>query len=243
MKKNFRLAIIIATFLCILPAHAQFNWGIKGGVNLGSNVLAVLNDDFNSRDYTGFCFGPKAEVRIPAIGIGIEAAAMFSQQGVALTENDVFRQNSFQIPLNLKYTLGLGDMANIFVAVGPEFGFNIGKGEQKLDNIIVTEGNNGGVAAFEFKKSTLSFNLGIGATLLNHVQVGVNYHFPWGTTGEFKMVSVEEVKNDANTADRIEGGDVRVEDISWLNKKAAQGQKFSDNFKAGFWQLSVAYLF
>ena len=243
MKKITFLAAFAAALLFATPAKAQFNWGIKVGVNLGSNVLAVLSDDFNSRDYTGFFFGPKAEVRIPAIGIGIEAAAMFSQQGVALTENDVFKQNSFQIPLNLKYTLGLGDMANIFVAVGPEFGFNIGNDELKLDNIIVKEGNSGGIAAFEFKKSTLSFNLGIGATLLNHVQVGVNYHFPWGTTGEFKMVSVEEVKNDANTADRIEGGDVRVEDLSWLNKKAAQAQKFSDNFKAGFWQLSVAYLF
>ena len=54
---------------------------------------------------------------------------------------------------------------------------------------------------------------------------------------------MDEVKSDADTADIIEGGNVTVEDVNWLNKKADQAQRFSDNFKAGIWQFSVAYLF
>ena len=62
------VALLLAT-----PAQAQFSWGIKGGVNLGSNDLTVLKskDALLSVDnYTGFFIGPKAEIRIPIIGIG-----------------------------------------------------------------------------------------------------------------------------------------------------------------------------
>lgn len=246
MRRFTYITIVFAALLFATPAKAQFDWGIKGGVNLGSSGLAIFKDKgqaFNKESYTGFFIGPKAEVRIPAIGLGLEAAAMYSQQGMALTEKDTYKQNSIQIPLNLKYTLGLGNVANIFVAVGPEFGFNVGHTQMQLENIVLNDGNETGNAVFEFKKSMLSFNMGVGATLLKHVQLGLNYHFPWGTVGEFKMPKLNTVKEDASMAERIEEGDVTAEDITWLNKKAAQAQKFSNNFKAGMWQLSVAYLF
>ena len=246
MKRITCMAIAVAMMLLItIPAQAQFSWGIKGGVNLGSNNLTILGDReqvFSKDSYVGFFIGPKAEVRIPVLGLGIEASALYAQQGMTVISKETFKQNSFQIPLNLKYGLGLGNVANIFVALGPEFGFNVGDTQMRINNIFVNE-NQEGDATFEFKKTTLNFNIGVGATLFSHVQVGVNYHFPWGTVGEFKLISADEVKNDADTAGRIEGGNVTAEDVSWLNKKVAQAQRFSDNFKAGIWQFSLAYLF
>ena len=246
MRKITCMAAMVAALLFAIPANAQFCWGIKGGVNVGSNGLAILTEKgqaFNKESYTGFFIGPKAEVTIPVVGLGIEAAAMYAQQGMALTAKDTYKQSSIQVPLNLKYSIGLGNVANVFVAVGPEFGYNVGRTQMQLDNIVLNNENEVGDAVFEFNKTMLSFNMGFGATVLNHVQVGLNYHFPWGTVGEFKMPKANAIKEDANTAERIEGGDVTAEDISWLNKKSAQAQKFSDNFKAGMWQISVAYLF
>ena len=245
MKKITCMAMMAAMLLMALPTQAQISWGIKAGVNVGSNDLSILKEKgqaFSKDSYTGYFFGPKAEVRIPVLGLGIEASALYAQQGMTLISKETFKQNSFQIPLNLKYSLGLGNVANIFVAVGPEFGFNVGDTQMRINNIFVNEDQEGD-ATFEFKKTTLNFNLGVGATLFSHVQVGINYHFPWGTVGEFKLISVDEVKDDADTADRIEEGNVTYEDVTWLNKKAAQAQRFSDNFKAGIWQFSLAYLF
>ena len=76
------------------------------------------------------------------------------------------KQSSFQVPLNIKYIIGLGNIANVFVAAGPEFGFNVGNS----------------LEAYTIEKSRLSINAGLGVTLLKHVQVGANYNMPCDET-------------------------------------------------------------
>ena len=166
MRRITSIALMAAALLLAAPAHAQFNWGVKGGVNLGDNSLPQLSTEgqvLSLNNYAGFFFGPKAEVRLPVIGLGIEAAAMYEQKILALSTSETFKQNSFQIPLNLKYSFGLGNMVNIFVAAGPEFGFNVGKTP---------------LATYVEDKAMLSINAGFGITLLKHLQLGVNYNMP-----------------------------------------------------------------
>lgn len=172
MKKITCIAMIAAALLMAAPAHAQFAWGIKGGVSLGNQSLPELNvsgTNLSLNNYGGFFIGPKAEVRIPIIGLGVEAAALFAQR-----QQEAFgktlKQSSFQVPLNIKYGVGLGNIANIFVAVGPEFGFNVGKT----------------LEAYTMDKSRLSVNAGVGVTLLKHVQVGANYNIPCDETIRIK---------------------------------------------------------
>ena len=191
MKKIACMAAIVAALLFATPAQAQFCWGIKGGVNVGNNDLTVLKDKeaaFNMDNYSGFFIGPKAELRIPILGLGVEAAALYSQKGMKLAEGETFKQNSFQVPLSAKYAFGLGNIANVFIAAGPEFGFNVGE-TQKLVNGLTFNNENkpesGSVQGYIAEKSTLSINAGIGVTLLNHLQVAINYNMPWGKTGEF----------------------------------------------------------
>lgn len=166
MKKIICMALMAAALLMATPAHAQFSWGIKGGVNLGNNSLPQLSAEgqvLSLSNYAGFFFGPKAELRLPIIGLGVEAAALYEQKNLALSTNETFKQNSFQIPLNLKYSFGLGNMVNVFVAAGPEFGFNVGKTP---------------LTTYVEDKAMLSINAGLGVTLLKHLQVGVNYNMP-----------------------------------------------------------------
>ena len=144
MKKIACMAAIAAALLFATPAQAQFCWGIKGGVNVGNNDLTVLKDKeaaFNMDNYSGFFIGPKAELRIPILGLGVEAAALYSQKGMKLAEGETFKQNSFQIPLSAKYAFGLGNIANVFIAAGPEFGFNVGE-TQKLVNGLTFNNEN-----------------------------------------------------------------------------------------------------
>ena len=173
MKKITCMAIMVMALFVAVPAQAQFSWGIKGGVNLVSNDLSNLSgivqdkaQIMNKDNYTGFFIGPKAELRVPILGFGIEAAALYSQKGMSVGDNETFKQNSFQIPLNIKYSFGLGNVANVFIAAGPEFGFNVGETTKVFNNVQfddVTGVTAGDVSAYVLEKSTLSINIGLGA--------------------------------------------------------------------------------
>ena len=236
-----------------VPAQAQFSWGIKGGVNLVNNDFSALKgmankeQIMNKDNYTGFFIGPKAEVRIPILGFGIEAAALYSQKGMSVGDNETFKQNSFLIPLNVKYAFGLGNFANVFIAAGPEFGFNMGETSKVINDIVVENGvANGDIKAYVLEKSTLSINVGVGATLFNHLQVGVNYNMPWGKTAEFQTISAEDIQNVQEVdPENLNGMTIgKFNDIKQsINNINDQYQNAMANIKAGTIQVSVAYLF
>ena len=168
MKKITCIALMAAALMLATPAKAQFSWGVKGGVSLGNKSLPELKvegETLSLNNYGGFFIGPKAEVRIPIVGLGVEAAVLFAQRQQEVLSTTL-KQSSFQVPLNIKYIIGLGNIANVFVAAGPEFGFNVGNS----------------LEAYTIEKSRLSINAGLGVTLLKHVQVGANYNMPCDET-------------------------------------------------------------
>lgn len=253
MKRIVCMAATAMALLLTVPAQAQFSWGIKGGVNLVNNNFSDLSGSINKEqimnkdNYTGFFIGPKAEVRVPLLGFGIEAAALYSQKGLNIGDNETFKMNSFQVPLNIKYSFGLGNIANIFIAAGPEFGFNVGETAKVVNNLITTTDNTGGtttttgnVQAYVLEKSTLSINVGVGATLLNHLQVAVNYNMPWGNTADFQSIDAEEIDN---AKDLANGQNITLGAFEKLNGTVDKAKQAAANIKAGTIQLSVAYLF
>ena len=250
MKKITSMAIMVMALFVAVPAQAQFSWGIKGGVNLVSNDLSNLSgivqdkaQIMNKDNYTGFFIGPKAEFRVPILGFGIEAAALYSQKGMSVGDNETFKQNSFQIPLNIKYSFGLGNVANVFIAAGPEFGFNVGETTKVFNNVQfddVTGVTAGDVSAYVLEKSTLSINIGLGATLLNHLQVALNYNMPWGKTGELQYIDASEIENAENLKN---GQNISINAFEKLSGTIDKAKQATANIKAGTVQVSVAYLF
>lgn len=244
------MAIMVMALFVAVPAQAQFSWGIKGGVNLVSNDLSNLSgivqdkaQIMNKDNYTGFFIGPKAELRVPILGFGIEAATLYSQKGMSVGDNETFKQNSFQIPLNIKYSFGLGNVANVFIAAGPEFGFNVGETTKVFNNVQfddVTGVTTGDVSAYVLEKSTLSINIGLGATLLNHLQVALNYNMPWGKTGEFQYIDASEIENAENLKN---GQNISINAFEKLSGTIDKAKQATANIKAGTVQVSVAYLF
>lgn len=254
MKKITCMAMMAIALFAAIPVQAQFSWGIKGGLNLASNDFSDLKgmnnkeQILNTDNYTGFFIGPKAELRVPILGFGLEAAALYSQKGMNIGDNETFKQNSFLIPLNVKYAFGLGNFANIFIAAGPEFGFNMGETTKVINNLIVgADGETSGdIKAYVLEKSTLSINVGVGATLLNHLQVALNYNVPWGKTAEFQTISAEDIEN-VQSVDPENMGDMTIGKFNDIKQSItninSQYQNAMANIKAGTIQVSVAYLF
>ena len=181
MKRT--LIVCSLALLSFIPASAQFSWGLRGGHNLVNNdITAVSKESASSKDsYTGFFFGPMAEVQVPIIGIGVDVAALYSQKGVELPDTSTMKNQSLSIPLSLKYSLGLGNFAAVYFAAGPQLDFRIGDLNKSFN-----DGNE--VKDFALEKSSWSINVGAGVKLINHIQAGINYNIPVSKEGAVKVI-------------------------------------------------------
>ena len=175
MKKIFAL-VLLATMT--VAAQAQLKFGVKGGLNLTN--MKFDNSVAGKSNQTGFFIGPTVAFTFPVIGLGIDASALYDQRSAKINgAEDKLKQQSLQVPINLRYGFGLGNTASIYLFAGPQFGFNIGD-----KNTIVF--NDAG--EWRLKDSNLSANVGIGLMLLNHLQVSANYNIAMGTTGNFNVL-------------------------------------------------------
>ena len=159
MKKVISVLMVAVALMMAAPAQAQLiKFGVKGGMDftkLDFNTKSVSEATDNA---TGWFIGPMAEVTLPVVGLGVDGAVMFAQKG-----KDDLKQQGIEVPVNLKYTIGLGSMFGIYLAAGPDFFFNF----KDID-----------VAGWEAKKTQVAVNLGAGLKLLRKLQVGVNYQIP-----------------------------------------------------------------
>ena len=166
MKKMISALLVAICLVMAMPAQAQLKFGVKGGLNLAK---ADFNkSDLKTDNFTGFFIGPMAVLTIPIVGLGVDGALLFSQRGIKL-DGQSEKENGLEIPVNLKYTIGLGSLLGIYVAAGPDFYFNFAKDKSLGQNLNLNR-----------KNAQVGINLGAGVKLLKHLQVGFNYNVPLG---------------------------------------------------------------
>jgi opacity protein-like surface antigen len=170
MKKFFTLVVLLATMT--VAAQAQVQFGVKGGLNLTNMKFDESVADKSNQ--AGFFIGPTVKFTLPVVGLGIDAAALYDQRS-AKVDDETLKQQSIQIPVNLRYGIGLGSTASVYIFAGPQFGFAIGDKVTEIANDAF---------AWRLKDSNLSANVGLGLMLMNHLQVSANYNIALGTTGE-----------------------------------------------------------
>ena len=178
MKKILTIAVLFAALMTAVPAKAEVKFGLKGGLNLTSMSLDA--NAISKSNQAGFFIGPTFKFTIPIVGLGFDASALYDQRkgtisGVNGNETSI-KEQSIQIPINIRYGIGLGSTASIYFFAGPQFGFNVGDKDIKTD-----------VGNWTFNSSSVSANVGLGLMLLGHLQVSVNYNFGLGKTGELEQ--------------------------------------------------------
>lgn len=177
MKKLLSTLMVIACLALAIPAQAQIKFGVKAGLN-----VSKLSENIVSKDNrAGFFVGPTAEFTLPLLGLGIDGSVLYNQFGVD-SEEGTSTKKSIEIPINLRWTVGFSSLVGAYVAVGPQFGFNIGdRWFNSINNVC------------EFKKNTTSFNVGAGLKLLGHLQVGANYNFALKDNGKIHDGDIEDL--------------------------------------------------
>lgn len=173
MKKTL-VIIAVACIAFAMPTQAQVKFGLKGGVNL-SSVSMDGDLESNLSNQTGFYVGPTLKLTVPLVGLSVDASALFDQRSAEIKgTNETIKSQTLQVPINLRYGVGLSSIANVFVFAGPQFGFNIG------DKKKVWEDAEG----WRLKESNISGNVGVGATVGGHLQITANYNFQISKAGE-----------------------------------------------------------
>ena len=169
MKKVTGLVFIILMAFIAVPAKSQLKFGVKGGLNISS---VHLNSDILKADnVTGFQIGPMIETTIPLIGVGLDAAILYSQKGMDVksetgTSTNV-KTDYIDVPVNLKWKFGLPIIKG-YLAAGPYIGFRVGG-----DKFWEIPGSV--VGQVKAKNFSAGLNFGAGVELISHLQVGINY--------------------------------------------------------------------
>lgn len=198
MKKLITTFILAAAFLfAAAPAQAQLKWGVKAGLNLTNPSIDGIESG-KLKSQAGWFIGPMAEFTLPIIGLGVDGSLLYSQADSKLElddESETVKQKYIDIPINLKYTIGLGSMASVFFAAGPQFSFNI-SGDSFQDALEDMGGvlEDGDKADNETMQTSL--NLGVGVKLLKKLQIYGGYNFALTDGFSFESVS-NQIKGSA----------------------------------------------
>ena len=182
--------MVVLAALAVMPANAQFKFGVKGGIN--SSSMKISYEDIVNHSATGWFIGPTVKATFPLglVNLGADGAVLYderrSKSGVEGMEQSIKRQ-SIIIPLNARVSFNFLKVVGAFVSTGPQFGFNVGKSGVDFSSF------SSAANSFQLKKSQFSWNVGIGAILFKHLEIGVNYNFDIAKTGELKDMSKSDI--------------------------------------------------
>ena len=206
MKRIFTLVVLAVAMMATVQAQGV-KFGVKGGLNI--TKMSVSKDVIDADNQTGFYVGPTLKISLPA-GFGVDIAALYDQRSAKLqtgpsasvlqpyqeepyqtfesygVSEEKVTQKSINIPVNLRYNIGLGGAAGIYLAAGPQFGFPVG---DKVYNTNFGE--------YRLKDANLSINFGAGVYLLKHLEVGFTYNLAAGKSGEFSSYKDVDTHNNA----------------------------------------------
>ena len=177
MKKVFSLALLALTVFFSIPAHADepLKIGVKAGLNVSD--FHFNSEVFDKSNQTGWFIGPTVKFTLPIVGLGMDASVLYDYRSAKLnyaTVEQTVKQQQLSIPVNLRYSIGLGGTANIFFFGGPQIAFNVGDKDYQWNKS----------SNYALKNCNFSVNLGFGVTALRHLQVSANYNIACGNTAD-----------------------------------------------------------
>lgn len=169
MKKYFVALLAVLSLAWATPAQAGIEFGVQLGMNMSKVKFDNFKSNFDSSNRYGFYFGPK--VNFSLLGFGGDAAILYNQKRMNLSEDNSKTFRSVEVPINARYTIGLGSVASVYVSTGPQFGFNVGDKKWTWAGLDEAVGS-----TFKRKNMNVSWNFGAGVKLMKHVEVGVGYN-------------------------------------------------------------------
>lgn len=187
MKKTIITMVVMALF-AVMPASAQgIAFGVKGGANI--TKMSIDNDAIDCDAGVGFFVGPTLKIDfLPFFGI---QGSLFYEQANSKVAGEKIKRQSIIVPIDARINLKFNEDAGIYLATGPQFGFNVG------DDEFTWNESSSYKNTFQLKKSMFNWNFGIGAMLSPKFELGVVYSLGIAKTGELEA-EIEKAKANNN---------------------------------------------
>ena len=187
MKKSIITMVVMAMF-AVMPANAQgIAFGVKGGVNF--TKMSIDDDAVKSEAGVGFFVGPTLKIDFLPF-LGIQGSVLYEQANSKVDGEKIKRQ-SIIIPIDARVSFKFKEGAGIYLATGPQFGFNVGDSEFTWNDTSTYKNT------FQMKKSMFNWNFGVGAMLSKHFELGVVYSLGISKTGELEA-EIDKAKANNN---------------------------------------------
>lgn len=169
--------MVLALTVAVSVQAQGIKFGVKGGLDIQN--MKFNESVFNTENKVGWFIGPTLQVSLPIGGLGVDISGFYDQKTTDINGQSV-KQKSILVPVNARLKFGLGSTAGLYVAAGPQFAFNVGDKDFKLNK----EGKELAESTFQLKKSSFSINLGAGVYLSKHLEVGFAYNIALGSTAD-----------------------------------------------------------
>lgn len=199
MRKLFSMLLVAVALMVSAPVQAQgVSFGVKGGFNITSmdidkSSTATSVYQMGKENKNGWYIGPSVKLSL-AGGLGFDGAIFYDQRLTEVgVDADEVKQQFIYVPINLRYNLGLGSLGGIYIAAGPQFGFNVGDTDFDVKDFSDTQQKIN--SKFQLKKATFGVNLGAGVYLFKHFEVGAVYNIPLGNTADIKGDAIGIAEN------------------------------------------------
>lgn len=211
MKKV--IGAFITAFLFGSFAQAQVKLGITAGVNMANEVSVFSNSALSNFEkqasLNGATGGLMLEGIVPVIGLGAEVSALYSKkgsnfkydlanptEGYNISIEGTRNIHCIDIPLNLKYKIGIPKVAKVFAVAGWYWSFAL------LGNVEVKKAQDNNTQAsipdlikeekMDFSKSydkmDSGLDFGFGVEILEKVQIGAYYYISLKNTATEQAV-------------------------------------------------------
>lgn len=199
-------AIILAVAAVVLSAVPASAGPFRIGPRLGTEVNSMRLDKtvFDNENRAGFTGGLMMEFTVPIINIGFDLSVMYVHRVSSSTltgtpdpsiseilTNDNYRKRDYiEIPLNLKYKIGLPLIGKVFTPylfTGPSFSILASKK-------AITD-------AYKNRSFDVAWNFGVGIQLFTHLQIGASYGLGLNKTVE----AINKVTDTTINTSAIEG--------------------------------------
>ena len=161
---------------------AKVRYGFEGGAYI--NKMKFNKHIADTENRAGFFLGGKIKGSLP-LGFGVDGALLYSNRSTEFDAvNDEYTKtlNYITIPVNVRWQLG-SDRFAPYIATGPQWDFYIGNSK-----LYTAEG-----ISATFEHAIVSWNLGVGLMLIDHVQLGFSWNFPITNSGKLNKEVFDEV--------------------------------------------------
>lgn len=219
--------VIIAMGMLGSFAHAQVKFGLSAGLNM-ANELSVFNNTAiteieKQASLKGLTGGAMVEAMIPIVGIGAEVSALYSQKGSNFKYDlanpsegyDISVEGSrsmhcIDIPLNLKYKIGIPKIVKVFAVAGWYWSYalsgnvEVKEAMDKRTKMAIPELQKEKKMDFSkaYNQMDSGLDFGFGIEIMEKVQIGAYYYISLkNTTTEHAVSDMLNDKYEFNTGD------------------------------------------